>query len=90
MQESAKVTKDQVDSFRNLLSEMSVECRKLIDANKKLKEENSRLKKENDRLDHIVAQRQASPVLNQKERIVLKKQLMTLIKRIDQHLEESE
>ncbi len=90
MKDSAKVTQEQVDSFRNLLTEMGVECRKLIESNKKLKQDNTRLKKENDRLTHEVARRHASPSLSQKDRLVLKQQLMTLIKRIDRHLEESE
>jgi len=88
MSETAKVSQEQIDNFRTLLDTLSVECKRLVESNRGLKAENIRLKKEKAKLMDQLAVKSASPSLTQKERIVLKQHLKTLIKRIDHHLED--
>lgn len=89
MSEPTKVTREQIASFRSLLQELSVECKTLVEQNTALKAENTRLKKENSKLTDKLAIKGASTGFSQKERLVLKQQLSSLIKRIDHHLEEN-
>ncbi|GEM_PF-4584260 len=89
MSEPTKVTREQIASFRSLLQELTVESKKLVESNKELKSENARLKKENAKLTDKLAVRGASSSFSQKERLVLKQHLSSLIKRLDHHLEEN-
>ncbi|MCH8556527.1 MAG: hypothetical protein LAT84_01835 [Balneolia bacterium] len=89
MSEPTKVTREQIASFRSLLQELSVECKTLVEHNAVLKAENAKLKKENAKLSDKLAVKGASSGFSQKERLVLKQQLSSMIKRIDHHLEEN-
>lgn len=83
---SGKAT--QAEALRMQLDELHEEVAGLVGRFHELVRENQRLKKENEKLKDQLVLREGEPVMTQKERLILKQQLMRMIRRLDKHLEE--
>ncbi|MCH8569351.1 MAG: hypothetical protein LAT67_13835 [Balneolales bacterium] len=94
-QEFPKISKNEIEEFRLLLKEFEQQFNVLQRENKRLKEENKHQKHEIGRLKaslekKAMQQNKIQSNFSDKDRLILKQQIMNLVRRIDGHLQEAE